>query len=757
MAFFLGPLAKKQYIRLLLSGLYTVAALFFLNELLEFDKPIYFHLVPQTFALFDLSFVGDLLSLIFALLITVLGAFIMAYSAFYIEDEQAPRFSTLINFFSLSMLGIVLSNNLLGLYVFWELTTICSYFLISFDSNSVGSGFKARSLRHSATSAAWQSLLITAFGGICLLCGFLILGGIGQSYDLLEMRLPLSHPWFNTALVFIFLGVFTKSAQFPFHFWLPNASVAPAPATAYLHSATMVQAGVFLLFKLAPYLAGQPLWNSILVPIGMGTAIFAAISVLFEKDLKRILAFTTISSLGLLVYMLGRNTAATYYVAVLWVLAHAFYKAPLFLLAGNIERYAGSRDVTTLSKLYPKMKGSLLVAVLALASLLACPPVLSYHVKNLFFGYLGNSPWEFIALIIIFGSAASVGLTIIYLFIKNDSEPEQKISGTFFDDDDDPALLWLPPAAALLLSFLLGLRFTSISQFILNNLGQTIPLNFDALTGHPASAVPGYYVSFTIIFVSIFFAAVAPSLRTSRFLQSGITRLWNFLLYRLQTTAKFIFDKIQNNRIEFYCITCFAFLFFLVTSIPGLELAFPLLSLQFPTITLFELALIASMIFACSILLKVESNLSALAVLGIIGFGMAFLYLVNAAPDLALAQFMVESLTLFILVLTFKNLPKTPVLNQNSSLKAIQIIVSAGIGIICGILTFLASASLRPQTLTNYFGEESWLLGKGKNVVNVIVVNFRGFDTLGEIIVLAMAAVGFAGMIKLKADGAPKP
>jgi len=734
-AFFLAPFARKTLPRLFLAGLYVVAAMFFLNELFEIESPLYYHFIPQTFALFDFSFVSDLLSMMFACLITGTGAFVMAYSAFYIDADEGPRFSTLISFFTLSMLGLVLSNNLLGFFIFWEFTTICSYFLICFDTTD-----------DDARKSAWQALLITAFGGLCLLCGILILGGIGESYDLLQFRLPQDHPWMGPAMILIFLGVFTKSAQFPFHFWLPNASPAPAPATAFLHSATMVQAGVFLLFRLSPFLSSHPYWSAILVPVGLTTSLLAAFLVILEKDLKKILAYTTISALGLIVYMIGKNTPESYYVAFLWLIAHAFYKAPLFLLAGNIERYSGSRDVTTLAQLYPRMKGSLLVAFLGLFSLLGLPPTLSGAVKNVFFNFFGSTPTEFFSLIFIFSAAGSVGFTLLFIFLKNNDEP--KIEGRFFDDEDDPALLWLPPLAALIIPFMIGIRFGAFSEFIRSNLGPSLGLDLSGVNTHADNHRLEIFSVLTIFFVSIFIASFGQQLRSIKLRMLTWNRAWDFCFDFFLRSAKFIFAKIQNQRIELYVLASFAFLIFLLALIPGVEFAIPLLSLNLPLVTPFEIALMVSVIFAALMALRAETNLSALIVLGVVGFGIAYFYLINAAPDLALAQFLVETLILLLVVLTFKDLPKAKYVHSRNEQRGLFLVISMIVGLFAGTLTFLASSGLRPKTLTRYFGEKSVGLAHGRNVVDVIVTDFRGFDTLGEIVILAAAAVGVASLLK---------
>lgn len=741
-AFFLGPLAKKSVARLGLSGLYALSAMFFIQTLLKMENPLHYNFAPQTLALFNLSFTADVLGLIFCVLITLIGSFIMAYSSCYIDSDDAPRFTTLMNFFSLSMVGLVLSNNLLGLFIFWEFTSICSYFLISFESNS-----------ERARKSAWQALLVTAFGGLCLLCGLLILGGIGGSYDIQQIRVSHDHPWLGGALILIFLGVFTKSAQFPFHFWLPNAMSAPSPASAFLHSATMVKAGIFLLLRLSPVIAQHENWAKYLIPAGVMTALIACVLMLFEKDLKRIFAYTTLSALGLIVYMIGKNTAGSYYLAVVWIITHAIYKAPLFLLAGNIEHYSGSRDVTTLSQLYPRMKGSLIVALLAIFSLLGIPPVISSHAKGEFFKILGSSPFEFWILVIIFATAGSVAVTLLSIFLKSNNE--EKIQGRFFNDEDDPALLWLPPLALLAITFMLGLQYGKLSDFLKAKLPQSIPLNFIDIGMEPVSSSFSFFATGAIIFISVFFAALSFRLRKATITPATLPnfdKLWTFLFEGLINSSKKVFNLIQNNRIELYAIVFFGFLLYLFTQIHEVnDLGLPLLSLKFPNqFTPFEIALIAAMLIASSLAIKTESNLSALVVLGVIGFGIAYLYLVNSAPDLALTQFLIESLTLILLVLTFRYLPKVPYRVVNKSQKILTLVVSVGMGLCAGIMTFLAASSFRPQTLARYFGENSLTQAHGRNVVNVTIVDFRGFDTMGEITVLIIAAIGVASLLNRK-------
>ncbi|MBS3756786.1 MAG: sodium:proton antiporter, partial [Desulfobacterales bacterium] len=323
----------------------------------------------------NLSFMLDGLSVLFALIIAGVGFFVTLYAVDYLHGHpHTGRFFVFLHAFMLSMLGLVLADNVLSLFVFWELTTIFSYLLIGFEHEAEASRKSAR-----------QALLVTGAGGLALLVGFLLMGIAAGTYEISQMvamKVSLEgHPLYGAILIMVFLGAFTKSAQFPFHFWLPNAMAAPAPISAFLHSATMVKGGIYLLARFHPILGGSAAWTAVLVVVGGVTAVVGAFTALGQTDLKKILAYTTVSALGIMTMFLGGQTAPSLTAAMTFLLVHAIYKSALFLVAGIIDHQAGTREIEKLGGLARSMP------VTAFAAFAAC---LSMAGFPLFFGFIGK-------------------------------------------------------------------------------------------------------------------------------------------------------------------------------------------------------------------------------------------------------------------------------------------------------------------------------------------------------------------------------
>jgi multicomponent Na+:H+ antiporter subunit A len=653
-------------------------------------------------------------SLSFGSLVLFIGFFVTIYSVFYIKEADRPWFLGLLHFFTLAMLGVIFSNNLLAIFVFWELTTLCSYFLICFKSES-----------EEARKAAQTSLVLTVLGGLSLLGGFLILGFMGGSFDLSLIKIPLSDSYYGVALLLIFLGVFTKAAQFPFHFWLPRASTAPTPATAYLHSATMVQAGVFLLFRLSPLLSIHHYWSKILFSVGLFTSVISSIFIFFEKDLKKIFAYTTLSALGMSFFLLGKKSELLEVVLV-WVVAHALYKAPLFLLVGSIDNSAKTRDLNNLSNQVLSLRGSLLPAILGLFALWGLPPALSFSAKNLIFTAKNFSVLESSVLVFILAASASVGFSLAgVLFSKKNFMTQE----SFWKNEKDPCSLWVTLLLSLLPVFALGV--------------------FKLITGHRESSFSSEIGSLVgILFLGFIFSKIAQKLREIRLPEVNFIKAWDVCFEAFLKSCKAVFSFLLNSRIELYLFTSFVFLFFLISQISGLDLALPLLTLRNPSLTPFEIGLVVTMIFASILAVRADSTFYSVISLGIIGLATAFIYLANAAPDLALVQILVETVFLIILVLALGDMPKKIIKLTSRYNRILFFIISLGIGLFVGIFTFIASVALRPQTLSRYFGENSLSLAQARNVVNAIVVDFRGLDTLGEIIVFGVSVLAIINFLK---------
>ena len=733
-AFMGAPLAQKKAFGLLGGLLYAGAFVGVLYELFVLKEASRFELSTQPFAFVDFTFVLDFMSLSFASLVLLIGTLVSVYSVFYMKGPDRPWFLSLIHFFTLAMLGIIFSNNLLAIFIFWELTTLCSYFLICFKSE-----------KEESRRAAQTSLIITALGGLSLLCGFLILGFIGGSYDLSLIKIPLGDSYFGIAILLIFLGVFTKSAQFPFHFWLPQAAPAPTPATAYLHSATMVQAGVFLLFRLSPLISIHHYWSKVLIPVGLASAILMSLFIFFEKDLKKIFAYTTISALGLTFFLMGKGTPEAFGVAFVWVLAHALYKAPLFLFVGNIENSSKTRDLQRLSNQVLSLRGTLLVALMGFVSLWALPPSLSFAAKNFILRIKDFSTFELLAVLLVLSASSSVGFTILDVLFKKKNFASKE---SFLKNEKDPSSLWLSVFVGLMPGLFLGFYSQAFSSFVSEGLGSVLHLDLSSIRLSETRFFKEIYSLAGILFVAFLFSRVALRLRRLRLPSLSFQQTWDFCFEFFLKSAKTIFGFFLNSRIELYLFTTFAFLFFLISQISGLELALPLLTVKNPSVTPFELGLIVTMLISCVVAVRADSTFYAIISLGIIGIGTAYVYLANAAPDLALVQILVESLFLIILVSTLKDMPKTLKSLSSRYFKGIFLFTSLCIGIFVGIFTFLASIGLRPKTLMRYFAENSYDLAHAKNIVNAIVVDFRGLDTLGEITVFLISVLAIINFLR---------
>jgi multicomponent Na+:H+ antiporter subunit A len=327
----------------------------------------------------QLSFFLDGLSLFFVLLISGFGFFIFLYAGSYLKGHRYfDRFFIYLFLFMSSMLGLALSGNLISMFVFWELTSLSSYMLIGFYNEN-----------ETSRKNALQAMLVTVFGGLAMMAGIILTGMIAGSYHFSELlnssEVLKEHPWYLAALILLLLGAFTKSAQFPFHFWLPNAMAAPAPVSAYLHSTTMVKAGIYLLARISPIFGGTPEWHFILTSIGGITMFTGALLAIQYTDLKKILAYTTISALGVMVFLIGIGTTLAIQAAMVFLLAHALYKGTLFLVTGNIDHETGTRDVSELSGLAKKLPYTAYAAVLAAMSMAGVMPFFGFIAKEILY------------------------------------------------------------------------------------------------------------------------------------------------------------------------------------------------------------------------------------------------------------------------------------------------------------------------------------------------------------------------------------
>lgn len=696
-----------------------------------------------------LAFALDGLSLLFALLITGIGALIAVYAGGYLQGHALlGRFYLLLLMFMVSMLGVVLADNLLALFVFWELTSITSYLLIGFEHN-----------QPEARASALQAFLVTGGGGLAMLGGLVLLGIAGGSYEisrLAESSFDIqANLLYAPALVLIVIGAFTKSAQFPFHFWLPNAMAAPTPVSAYLHSATMVKAGVYLLARLHPVLSGTPLWENLVGIGGLLTMVIAAFLALNSTDLKRILAYSTVSSLGTMVFLLGLGTEEGAVAALVFLLAHALYKGALFMIAGAIDHETGTRDVIRLGGLRAAMPLLAGVAVLAAVSLSGMGPVLSFIGKELLFEAALAVPerWYFYAPAAVIAGAVSVTVALIVtlrpFFGARKDTPKKP--------HEPPPSLWLGPALLAAAGLALGLAPWLAERYL------TAPAAA-AVLGEPSGIhlalwhgiTPALGMSAAALAVGVLGYAAwglwrRGVKRLEWLLRWGPEAAYGWSLIILNWVAAWQTRILQNGYLRNYLLIIMLVTVLAAGSILALGggLVLPGSAGDF---FFYEVILAGIIIVAALAAVRSRSRLGAIASLGVVGYSIALFYVLFGAPDLAMTQFLVESITVVLFVFAFYHLPQY----EARSAPGIRLI-HAGVGILTGMLmTALVLSALQVNVappISDYYLDSSLPLGHGRNIVNVILVDFRGFDTLGEITVLAVAAAGVFSILRFRRKG----
>ena len=691
----------------------------------------------------SLSFALDGLSLLFAVLICGIGTLVLIYGGGYLAGHpQLGRFYSFLLLFMGAMLGLVLADNILALFVFWELTSISSYLLIGFTHE-----------RPEARGAARQALLITGGGGLALLAGLILLGVAGGSYELSELLAAgdqiRGHSLYGAILTLVLAGAFTKSAQFPFHFWLPSAMEAPTPVSAYLHSATMVKAGVYLLARLNPVLGGSDAWLFALVAVGGTTMVVGGVLALYQTDLKRVLAYTTVSALGIMVLLIGLGTEHAAIAAVAFLLAHSLYKGALFMIAGIIDHETGVRNVEKLGSLWRGMPITAAVAVLATVSLAGFGPVFSFIAKELMFETVLESE-RFGALLV----ATTVLTSAIFV-----TEALIVTAKPFFGPTQPPKpihepapSLWLGPALLAVAGLILGLipslavmQVTAASSAVARE-----PLEVDLALWHGFN--PPLAMTIVAVLLGAGLYVIWTWLRRNTSWVERVLGFWPSDVYHLlfdgiNRLARALTKTLQHGYLRHYLLTILTttvlFVGGTLLALNGFPQTLPWTELRF-----YEAALALLMLLAAVFALLAPGRLSAVASLGIVGYGVALIYIFYGAPDLAMTQILVETLTVLLFVLVFYVLPPYQRFSTPRS-RARDALVSLAVGSLMTMLVLAATATPPESRLAEFFAENSKTVAHGSNIVNVILVDFRGLDTLGEITVLSVAAFGVYALLKL--------
>lgn len=694
----------------------------------------------------DISFRLDGLALLFALLILGIGLLVILYARYYLSDsDPRGRFYSFLMLFMTAMVGIVLSNNLMQMWFFWELTSISSFLLISYWNH-----------RSDARKGARMALAITGAGGLALLAGIILIGQVVGSYDLDAVlnsgELLRNSDKYMAILILVLLGAFTKSAQFPFHFWLPHAMAAPTPVSAYLHSATMVKAGIFLMARLYPVLSGTEAWFLIVSLTGLITLLIGAYTALFKHDLKGLLAYSTISHLGLITLLLGMGTQFAAVAAVFHIINHATFKASLFMAAGIIDHESGTRDMRRLNGLWKYMPQTAALAMIASAAMAGVPLLNGFLSKEMFLtetleqNTLGSISWM-IPVFATIGAALSVAYSLRFIHdVFFNGEPKDLPK----TPHEPPRYMRVPVEILVALCLLVGIfpqmtvgpLLASASTAVLGGdlpyyklhiwHGFNLPLLMSAIAMAGGAII---YVNRSRIF---FFQMHFPEKNESLLFDNGVKKIRNLTRLLLNWI-----DTGSTQRSVFWLlIMAIAFT------------VFPLMQLN-TTMGLRPQIQVDSVMIAGATLLCVSSlatviwhhiRFLALLLLSVVGLIVSISFALFSAPDLALTQLSVEVVTIILLLLALYFLPAR-IRNYSSPSRIVRdISISVLIGGVVGTITY--ALMTRPlETISWYFTENAKTLGGGTNVVNVILVDFRGFDTFGEITVLGIAALGIYKLI----------
>jgi multicomponent Na+:H+ antiporter subunit A len=681
-----------------------------------------------------LSFKIDHLSRTFLLLIFGIGSLVLLYAGSYMEeDPHASRFFSSLFAFMGSMAGLATADSILLIFVFWELTSITSFLLISHKA------------KLASRKAALMALYVTAAGGLCLLAG-LLLAGHQQSVWTLSLLQPLdpSNPTSLAILLLVALGCFAKSAQFPLHGWLPGAMEAPSPVSAYLHSATMVKAGVLLLAKSAPLFGQMPgLWTGIIGGVGALTLALGGIFVFFATDLKRILAFSTVSSLGGLTMVIGFfPTAGAAKAFAAFLVAHALYKGALFLLAGTVEHSCGTRDITKAGGLASLSPGAAWASALAALSMAGLFPLLGFVGKEYLLGAALAAPWALAATLV--GAASSV-----YAAFQAGIRPW--FMGKAPEGSHAPGLELILAPWPLVIA---GAALPWAVGPILDPLAQS----FTATEGLQLKLWAGVNTEFLLSLATLAVGGALAwswprwqSLAEKSQITWGPTTWVQKSLEGLAYGAKAAARRLEHGRVRWDFMTYFISACGLAGAALWLAPSAPAgISLTPPAIH--EVIIVVCGVAAAIASLAMKSRLAALALLGGLGLALASIFLFMGAPDLAITQLLVDILVVVFLVVVFARLPRFHSISSSLT-RWRDAFIAVGVGSIFATLTFLAVSSSGPPSISTWMAERSVAEAKGSNVVNTILVDFRALDTLGEATVLAVAALGIFAIVRLKKQG----
>ncbi len=695
----------------------------------------------------EANFFLDGLGLLFAGLILGIGLLIILYARFYLSTKDPMgQFYTYLLLFQGAMVGIVLSDNILLLLIFWELTSLSSFLLIGFWKHLPEGRQGAR-----------MALTVTGAGGLAMIAGMLILGNIVGSYDLTVIlqnkELIQGSDWYLPALVLILIGAFTKSAQFPFHFWLPHAMAAPTPVSAYLHSATMVKAGLFLMARMWPVLAGTPEWFYIVATTGLITMVMAAKIALFKDDLKALLAFSTVSHLGLITMLLGFGTPEAATVAVFHIINHATFKAALFMSAGIVDHETHTRDIKRLGGLRHLMPITFTIVCVAALSMAGIPPLNGFLSKELMLEETVHTVWAGNHWVMPVLATIGAMFSVAYSF--------RLIAHTFFGPvrDDYPSKphdpgfgMWAAPAFLAVLVVAIGVMpMTTVGDLVRTTASAVIGGEAEVYISHWHGFVPALWMSLIAIGSGLVLLGLhrpldAIWLSTPR---PEAKAIFDSILEPFAKAARVVTDRLHDGALARYLavatLTILAagyYAFDTGTHAAGTR---AMTAIE-PVPAVGWLLLMGA---TASLFTYHRNRLLALVLVGVIGLMVSVGFVYLSAPDLALTQISVEVATVMLLLLALNFLPKDSPVESTAGRRGRDGMIAAAAGIGIGALIYaLMMRDFAFPTIADFHLANSKPGGGGTNVVNVILVDFRGYDTFGEITVLGIAGLVIYALVE---------
>ena len=718
----------------------------------------------------------DGLGLLFAFLITGIGALVVLYSIYYLaqDKEKLNTFYVYLLLFMGAMLGVVLSDNLIVMYAFWELTSFSSFLLIGFWYE-----------RDKSRYGAQKSMLVTVFGGLAMLGGIILLyimtGTFSITGIMTQSNEIFHHVLFIPALLCILLGAFTKSAQFPFYIWLPDAMEAPTPVSAYLHSATMVKAGIYLVARFTPIFGESSVWFWLVAGVGLITLIWGSIFAVKQTDLKSILAFSTVSQLGMIMSLLGVGAAALHYealddniftvattAAIFHLINHATFKGSLFMAAGIIDHETGTRDIRKLGGLMHFMPITFTITIIGAFSMAGLPPFNGFLSKEMFFSAMVRltemdifnlETWG--VLFPVLAWIASIftftySMILVFKTFTGKYQPEKLDK----KPHEAPIGMLISPIILVSLVIIFGLFPNLLSESLISPAMAAILPSllhageaFDVHISFWHGLTIELFMTIGVIILGLILYKTFPKWKKIYHAipeKLSLNRLYDQIVERSQSGSNKLTNMYMNGSIRSYLVYIFAFFIMILSTTLIWKNAFQLDTSDVSSIGIYEWVLAIFVVVGSMSILFVKSRMTSIILLGAVGYTVSLFYVLFRAPDLALTQLVIETISVALFLVCFYHLPKLRKFETRMTFKLTNAFISFGVGAVVTAIALSAHSNKLFTSISQYYVENTYEEAAGKNMVNVILVDFRGFDTLFEITVLAIASLGIYGMIKLR-------